>query len=151
MSVKEKAPGSVGALSEAAWVERSRETFSISDFTTSGPRGQAGKISRLLLCGEENAIPGPELARMAGVSPRALRLMVDTEQLERPICASDHGYFLPDDGNKGALELQRFLRRMDSRCAANRRVTKLARAVLRELSNKPLDGQQSFFDGGGND
>lgn len=112
---------------------------------TSGGAGRQGRIFSLLPQGEENAIPGPELARMAGVSPRKLRLMVDAERLKYPICASDSGYFLHDDGHKGILELRKFLRRQDSRCAANRRVTKSARAALKELEHKPLEGQEALF------
>ena len=111
-------------------------------------RQAGGQISALLLKGEENAIPGPELARMAAVSPRKLRIMVDLERLKRPICASDRGYFLPDDGSKGIFELRRFVLRQDSRCAANRRVTKTARAALRALEREPLDGQCDLFNGG---
>lgn len=112
---------------------------------TSGGAGRQGRIFSLLPQGEENAIPGPELARMAGVSPRKLRLMVDAERLKYPICASDSGDFLHDDGHKGILELRKFLRRQDSRCAANRRVTKSARAALKELEHKPLEGQEALF------
>ena len=128
--------------------EKSGETVSSFDFTTSGPSGQAGKVSRFLLRGEESAISGPELARMLNVNPRTLRFLVDAERLERPICASDSGYFLPDKGNKGALELQRFLRRMDGRCRANRAVTKSARAALKAYQHSQIAGQQTFFGGG---
>lgn len=124
----------------AVWADASHNSDS-----TSGGAGRQGRIFSLLLRGEENAIPGPELARMAGVNPRTLRLMVDQERLKYPICASDSGYFLHDDGHKGILELRKFLRRQDSRCAANRRVTKSARAALKELEHKPLEGQEAFF------
>lgn len=121
----------------------------ISDFhCTSGNAGRQGQISSLLLRGAENAIPGPQLAQMIGVNPRTLRIMVDRERLQYPICADDGGYYLPDNGNKGIHELRKFLRRQDSRCAANRRVTRSARAVLRALEAAPLPGQESFFNGG---
>lgn len=113
--------------------------------STSGGADSQWQISALLMKGEENAIPGQELARMADVNPRKLRIMVDQERLKRPICASDRGYFLPDDGSKGIFELRKFLRRQDSRCAANRRVTRSARAALRALENAPLEGQETFF------
>lgn len=128
-----------------------RAAFSTTDSsTTAASSQQGGQISKLLLKGEENAIPGPELARMAAVSPRKLRIMVDLERLKRPICASDRGYFLPDDGSKGIFELRRFVLRQDSRCAANRRVTKTARAALLALEREPLDGQETFFSEGNN-
>ena len=116
--------------------------------STSGGTGSQGQISAFLLKGEENAVSGRELARMAAVNQRKLRIMVDLERLKRPICASDRGYFLPDDGSKGIIELRKFLRRQDSRCAANRRVTRSARAALRALEKAPLEGQETLFGGG---
>ena len=142
---KNKNPHPAGGTAEqgehgAVWTDDSHN----SNFTSGGTSRQ-GRIFSLLPQGEENAIPGPELARMAGVSPRKLRLMVEAERLKYPICASDSGYFLHDDGHKGILELRKFLRRQDSRCAANRRVTKSARAALKELEHKPLEGQEALF------
>lgn len=143
---KNKNPHPAGGTAEQGKHGKSGETISNINFT-SGGAGSQGRIFSLLLRGEENAIPGPELARMANVNPRTLRLMVDQERLKYPICASDSGYFLHDDGHKGILELRKFLRRQDSRCAANRRVTKSARAALKELERKPLDGQETMWGG----
>ena len=143
---KNKNPRPAGGTAEQGKGGKSGETIS-NIHSTSGGAGRQGRIFSLLLRGEENAIPGPELARMAGVNPRTLRLMVDQERLKYPICASDSGYFLHDDGHKGILELRKFLRRQDSRCAANRRVTKSARAALKELERKPLEGQETMWGG----
>ena len=144
---KNKNPHPAGGTAEQGKGGKSGETISNIHSTSGGP-GSQGRLFSLLLRGEENAIPGTELARMAGVNPRTLRLMVDQERLKYPICASDSGYFLHDDGHKGILELRKFLRRQDSRCAANRRVTKSARAALKELERKPLDGQETIWGGG---
>lgn len=141
---KNKTPCPTGDAAEQGKGGKSGETISNVHSTSCGA-GRQGRIFSLLLRGEENAIPGPELARMAGVNPRTLRLMVDQERLKYPICASDSGYFLHDDGHKGILELRKFLRRQDSRCAANRRVTKSARVALKELERKPLEGQEALF------
>ena len=141
---KNKNPHPAGGTAEQGKGGKPDETVSNIHFTGGGA-GRQGRIFSLLPQGEENAIPGPELARMAGVSPRKLRLTVDAERLKYPICASDSGYFLHDDGHKGVLELRKFLRRQDSRCAANRRVTKSARAALKELEHKPLEGQEALF------
>lgn len=143
---KRKNPHPAGGTAEQGKHGKSGETSSSFDFTSGGGVRQ-GKIFSMLLQGEEHAIPGPELARMAGVSPRKLRLMVDEERLKHPICASDNGYFLHDDGHKGILELRKFLWRQDSRCAANRRVSKSARAALRALEKAPLEGQCDLFGG----
>ena len=141
---KNKNPHPAGGTAEQGKGGKPDETVSNIHFTGGGA-GRQGRIFSLLPQGEENASPGPELARMAGVSPRKLRLTVDAERLKYPICASDSGYFLHDDGHKGILELRKFLRRQDSRCAANRRVTKSARAALKELEHKPLEGQEALF------
>lgn len=143
---KRKAPGSAATLTGAER-GKSGETSSTFD-STSAAAGRQGKIFSMLLQGEEHAIPGQELARMAGVSPRKLRLMVDQERLKYPICASDSGYFLHDNGNKGILELRKFLRRQDRRCAANRRVTRSARMTLRALERAPIPGQTDLWQGG---
>lgn len=147
MTDKRKAPGSAATLTGARRETAAGMAHDSYDNFTSGGAGSQGRIFSLLLRGEENAIPGPELARMAGVNPRTLRLMVDRERVKYPICASDSGYFLHDDGHKGILELRKFLRRQDSRCAANRRVTKSARVALKELEHKPLDGQETMWGG----
>jgi len=145
MNTKEKAPTREATQAEAEEMAAFGRAATSCSYSISGGAGRQGRIFSLLLRGEANAIPGPELARMAGVSPRTLRLMVDRERLECPICASDRGYFLHDDGNEGILELRKFLRRQDSRCAANRRVTRSARIALKELERKPLDGQEALF------
>ena len=141
---KNKNPHPAGGTAEQGKGGKPDETV-YNIHITGGGAGRQGRIFSLLPQGEENAIPGPELARMAGVSPRKLRLTVDAERLKYPICASDSGYFLHDDGHKGILELRKCLRRQDSRCAANRRVTKSARAALKELEHKPLEGQEALF------
>ena len=97
---KNKNPHPAGGTAEQGKGGKPDETVSNIHFT-SGGAGRQGRIFSLLPQGEENAIPGPELARMAGVSPRKLRLTVDAERLKYPICASDSGYFLHDDGHKG--------------------------------------------------
>ena len=149
MSEHKNTPTGAAIVDEGKAETAARQAaISENHFTTTATGSQAGKISHLLLHGEENAVPGPELARMAGVNPRVLRLMVDAERLDRPICASDRGYFLPDGGNKGIQELRRFVKRQDSRCAANRKVTRSARIALQALEKAPLPGQESFFNGG---
>lgn len=100
--IKNKNPRPSGGTDEQGKHGKSGETSSGFDFI-SGGAGRQGKIFSMLLQGEEHAIPGPELARMAGVSPRKLRLIVDQERLKYPICASDSGYFLHDDGPKGRV------------------------------------------------
>lgn len=152
VSTKEKTSIRVGARTEAAG-GKSGETISKSNFNTSGGNSQGGgSIFDLLLSGEGSAIPGPELAKLAGINPRTLRSRVDRERENGAlILASDAGYFKPADGSAGAWELSRFIRRQDSRCAANRRSTKPARAELKVRQGAPLDGQMEIQIGGNGD
>lgn len=123
--------------------------ISDSDFTSGGAGRQGGKIFSLLLEGEANALSASELTQLAGFkSERSLRQAVDRERENSLILASDKGYFRPQPGDKGLAEIRAFVRRMDGRCASNRRVTKKARAVLRELQHRPIDGQETMWGGG---
>ena len=145
-------PAHGGNHERAAGAEKSGETISDFDFTTSGGSSQDGKILSLLLEGEQNAIAANDLATLAGYSnTRSLRQAIDRERENSLILASDRGYFRPQPGDKGIAEIRAFVRRMDGRCASNRRVTRKARAVLRELQHRPIDGQTDLWQGGDTD
>lgn len=119
--------------------------------STSGGAGSQGRIFSLLLEGEENAIPAPDLARLAGYrSTRSLRLAVDRErELDGGsfILASEHGYFMPSAGSRGIAEMRKFIRRQDARAASNRRTTRRIREYLRAAEKAPLDGQETIWGG----
>lgn len=148
MNEKEKAPGSVGALSGAVG-GTSGETDSNINFT-SGGAGRQGCIFSLLLAGEQNAIPASDLTTLAGYkNQRSMRMAIDHErEIGLPVLASENGYFKPSPGPAGIAEIRRFLRRQDARAASNRKTTRLIRAQLRALEAAPLPGQETFFDGG---
>ena len=148
MNKKEMAPTGAATSAGAAWAEKSDGT--ISNFhCTSGGAGSQGRIYSLLPAGEQSALSAANLTRLAGFkSERSLRQAVDRERENNLILASDQGYFRPQSGDRGIAEIRAFLRRMDCRMRSNRRSTKMARAVLRELERKPLDGQQTLFNGG---
>lgn len=150
MNAKEKPPDRSANLSGAA-CGTSGGTNSISDFN-SGGAGRQGKIFSLLPEGERNALSAADLTQLAGYrNTRSIRLEIDRErEIGFPVLASDNGYFRPAPGPAGIAETRRFLRRQDSRMASNRRTTRLIRKQLRALENGPIDGQQTFFDGGGN-
>lgn len=148
MTDKTKAPGCVGAQSEArqAGAGSWQGDHSQHDCSTDGGSGQPrGRIFDLLPVGEENALPARDLANLTGISPRRLRRMVDNER-ERgvPILASDCGYFRPADGPAGVAEVRRFLRRQDSRMASNRRVVAPLQRLLKTLERGPIPGQISI-------
>ena len=150
--MNEKRKASSAATLEAAGMETAGNVFPCGYFITSRGSSQDGKILSLLLEGEENALSASELTQLAGFkNERSLRQAVDRERENSVILASDRGYFRPQPGDKGVAEIRAFVKRMDGRCASNRRVTKKARAVLRELQNKPLDGQTDLWQGGGAD
>ena len=147
--IEKRKPAHGGNRERATRMETGKETISSEYFTTSGPRGQGGKIFSLLLEGEQNALPAAHLAELGGYrDTRALRLEIDRERENSLILASDRGYFRPQPGDKGLAEIRAFVKRMDGRCASNRRATKKARAVLRELQHRPLDGQTDLWQGG---
>ena len=144
-----KAPGSVGALSGAA-AEKSGETISNFNFSTSGISSQGEKIWNILPEGEASAVPADDLAALAGYgNTRALRFAVDRLRSKGvPVLASESGYFKPTNGPAGIAEIKRFLRRQDARMASNRRATHLIRARLRAFETAPLDGQETMWGGG---
>lgn len=148
---KNKNPHPAGGTAEQGTGGKSDKIFSDTHFTSGGTSRQ-GRIFSLLPQGEENAIPGPELARMAGFSStRSLRMAVDRErELDGNsfILASEHGYFMPADGSRGIAEMRKFIRRQDSRAASNRRATRRIREYLRAAEKAPLDGQEAIWGGG---
>ena len=143
-----KAPTDAATSAGAAGAETGKETISNEYFSTVAADGQAGKIFSLLLEGEANALSAAELTQLAGFkNERSLRQAIDRELENSLILASDRGYFKPQPGDKGIAEIRAFVRRMDGRCASNRRVTQKARAVLRELQHRPIDGQETMWGG----
>ena len=76
-------------------------TTSGIDSITNAPAWQAGTVSKILLPGVENAIPGHELTKLLGLkNVRALTQLIERERLAGiPICAAvsggSRGYYLP--------------------------------------------------------
>lgn len=144
MNDKRKTPGRSANLTGAAG-GTSGETASNIDFTMSGPSGQAGKVSRLLLHGEQNAIAASDLATLAGYSnTRSLRQAIDRERENSVILASDKGYYKPQPGDTGLAEIRAFVKRMDSRMKSNRQAVRVCKRVLKQAAKAPLDGQESL-------
>lgn len=144
---KNKNPHPAGGTAEqgdhgAVWADSSHN----SDFT-SGGAGRQGRIFSLLLEGAENAISAADLTRLAGYrNQRSMRMAVDREREQGlPLLASEAGYFRPAAGDRGIMEMRRFIRRQDARAASNRRTIRLIRARLRELEKRPLEGQETIW------
>ena len=146
MNEKEKAPGSVGALSGAVG-GTSGETDSNINFT-SGGAGRQGQIIDCLPIGASSPITARELAELCGVQNER-QITRSIEALRRAgiaICASTNaehpGYYLAEN----PAELALYLKNLDNRL---REIGKTRRAL-----NVVLDGwmgQGNFFDGGGDD
>lgn len=91
--------------------------------TTSAVQAQ-GRISSLLLRGEENAVPLHQLAAWTGWDEREVRRMIQRERLAGiPILSNNAtGYYLP----AGDAERARFVRSMRARA---RQILRAAKAV----------------------
>ncbi|MBD5170039.1 MAG: hypothetical protein HDT20_07995 [Oscillibacter sp.] len=130
-----------------------RAAFSTANSSTMAANRQAGgRIFDLLLEGEENAIPASDLARLAGYrSTRSLRAEIDREREQDDnflILASEAGYYRPAPGNRGIVEMRRFVRRTDARAASNRRTIRKIREALRAAEKAQIEGQETLFGGG---
>ena len=105
---KENARPTVGAAGQAERESHWASGHSRNDCTTWN-----GPISRLLMHGQENAIPLRCLTTMTKLDGRTVRAMIAAERLAGVPILSDNstGYYLP--GN--AAEKERFIRSMKHR------------------------------------
>lgn len=101
------------------------------------------KIFDVLPQGEENAIPGREIDRRIGTTPRDRREQAarELEQGYMVLYTSNApgGYFRPSDGEKGRNEIKRFREREAARARSISKKVKAADAVL-----KQCDGQTAL-------
>ena len=144
---KNKKPHPAGGTAEQGEREDSHNVHS-----TSGGAGSQGRIFSMLLAGEENAIPASDLARLAGYrNTRSLRAEIDRERDQDNnflILASEAGYYRPAPGNRGIMEMRRFVRRTDARAASNRRTIRKIREAFRAAEKAQIEGQETLFGGG---
>jgi len=94
------------------------------------------RIADILPKGEENAIKSAELARMAGVpTTRQLQQLVAEEREAGALILSTlkGGYFLPDDGEKGRMELAAYVRTLRARALNTLKVLKPANKALKAM------------------
>ena len=98
------------------------------------------KIFDVLPQGEENAIPGSEIDKLLGITPRERRAQASRELAQglTTLYTSEPpgGYFRPSDGEKGRAEIKRFREREAARARAINEKVKAADAIL-----KQCDGQ----------
>lgn len=108
-----------------------------TDFNTASPPAQG--VAAVLRKGEENAIDSRELLRRFHLTDkRQLRALVSNERAHGALIltAPDGGYFLPDDGEKGRLEMKRFISTIRAKGV---HTLAAARPALRQL--RISDGQ----------
>lgn len=104
----EKKARPAGSAAGQAAENNAANTIPRDNYTTGG-----GPISRLLLHGQQNAIPLRHLTTITSLDGRTVRGMIAAERLAGVPILSDNstGYFLPE--NEG--ERERFIRSMKHR------------------------------------
>ena len=98
------------------------------------------KIFDILPQGEENAIPGGEIDRLLGITPRERRAQASRE-LARGMMVlytsePPGGYFRPSDGEKGRAESKRFREREAARARAITEKVRAADAILKQCAGQ---------------
>ena len=93
------------------------------------------QVARLLLRGEENAIPGADLAALLGLDVRTLQRIIASERRQgAPILSTakgTKGYFLPATGEAGRAEIEDFVKTNSSRARSLFAAIAPARAALK--------------------
>lgn len=105
------------------------------------PEGSGFFIASHLERGEENAIPTAALMALCGyTTKRALQDAIHAERergaLILSTCGGRGGYFLPSEGERGHLEVERYVCTLTARGAKTLDVLRPAREFLRQM-----DGQ----------
>lgn len=114
------------------------------NFTTQGSRPQG--IVDLLPVGAENAISTQTLVSLSGCS--SARQLQDRIAAERSngaliLSATSRGYFLPDEGEKGRLEMQEYIATLHARAINTLRAAQSAKAALAVLEGQQrMDGEE---------
>ena len=98
-----------------------------------------GPVSVFLKKGAENALSTTELVQLVGCStPRRLQMLIAFERDggELILSSTSGGYFLPDDGEKGIQEIQRFVYQLRARAINTLRAAAAAKRQLRVLEGQ---------------
>ena len=140
-----KAASDVSGIGNGTGTMSITDTYTHSHYTGNEQKQQAPKIADFLRNGAENATSTQELQQLVGCATvRQLRQMVEDERRSGVLILSSTagGYFLPDTGQKGRAEIQRYLATMCARATAIIQATEAARKALHIL-----DGQIDMEDG----
>ena len=137
------------ARSAAATAKRASENkggalYPHCNFNTEKKRKQCF-VESVLFEGEKNALTIAELQKQTGLSREALRIEITAERKAgAPIlskCTGNGGYFLPQKGSAGQLEVAACVRTLQARGI---RTLRTARRLENHIKN--LDGQISISD-----
>ena len=105
-------------------------------------RSQKQGIAAILPEGEENAISTSSLLRITGfTSSRQLQKAIERERDYGGVILSSTGggYFVPSEGDKGRLEMKRFINTIRARAKNTLKAAKPAEKALQEREG-PLNG-----------
>lgn len=106
-------------------------------------------IESLLLHGEENAISTSDLLELTKLpSARNLQKQIEQERARGALIlsASDGGYFLPDEGEKGYRELSAFVHTLRSRAVNTLRTLKAANKALQRMDGAQVEMMEGYFE-----
>lgn len=132
------------ARSDAATSEQAKESSFAGSLQHNKDNTKSNRIQDFLLEGEINALPMRELARLAGVSERYLRKIIERERGAGAfILSSEKGYYLPSRDNP-YFELRRYIHRVDARMVTNRKTLRAMKDRLKEL--EALDNGQEILE-----
>lgn len=157
MTEKEKVPSGAATPKRTTEAEISGiSTESCNNSTTNKPNGKSYMTELLFRCGavgEKNGISAKDLASISGLgTTRQVRLAVADARATGVVCASSHGYFLPDMNGLGVYtdvgiaEIRRFCHRALSMGNAMINSARSAKRVLDIHDKKISDDQISIFD-----
>lgn len=111
---------------------------------TRGPKPQG--IVDLLPVGAENAMSTQQLVSLCGCSSaRQLQERIAAERAHGALIlsATSGGYFLPDEGEKGRLEMQEYIATLHARAINTLRAARSAKAALAVLEGQQrMDGEE---------
>ena len=141
MNEKEKSRSGVAApgRDENKDVKAEYMTFTFNNDDTINREKHQGPVSVFLKKGAENALSTTELVQLVGCStPRRLQMLVSSEREngELILSSTSGGYFLPDDGEKGIQEIQRFVDQLRARAINTLRAAAAAKRQLRVLERQ---------------
>jgi len=94
-----------------------------------------GIVEFFLMQGKENSISSNNLVKLTQCSSdRQLRRMITKERERGTLILFSHsgGYFLPDDGEKGDLEIKDFIRTLQASVDSTNNILRMARKAFRQ-------------------